>query len=115
MEKKERERFYRSNLERLRGYTAVFAVSDYYAVDLIRFLMAQGIRVPRDISVAGFDDAPICNQIYPALTSVRQDGALRAKTAIEKLMQLRSGEETGTAVVLPVRLILRESTCPPKE
>ena len=115
MEKKERERFYRSNLERLRGYTAVFAVSDYYAVDLIRFLMAQGIRVPRDISVAGFDDAPICNQIYPALTSVRQDGALRAKTAIEKLMQLRSGEETGTAVVLPIRLILRESTCPPKE
>ena len=35
-----------------------------------------GIRVPEDISVAGFDDTPICEMLRPALTTVRQDGAL---------------------------------------
>ena len=34
-----------------------------------------GIRVPEDISVAGFDDTPICEMLRPALTTVRQDGA----------------------------------------
>lgn len=114
MQKKEREKFYMDNLTRLRGYTAIFAVSDYYAVDLMHFLQAQGICVPQDISVVGFDDAPICNQVYPALTSVRQDGALRAKTAIEKLLELKSGAEPGATITLPVHLIVRESTCPLK-
>ena len=40
-----------------------------------------GIRVPEDISVAGFDDTPICEMLRPALTTVRQDGALRAGLA----------------------------------
>lgn len=43
-----------------------------------------GIRVPEDISVAGFDDTPICEMLRPALTTVRQDGALRAGLAVEK-------------------------------
>ena len=111
MQKKDRQPFYLSNLDRIRVYTAVFAVSDYYAADLIHFLMRHGIRVPQDISVAGFDDTPICNQLYPPLTSIRQDGALRAKTAIEKLLQLKSGEESGATITLPVKLIVRESTC----
>lgn len=112
MQKTDRERVYTEHLDQIRGYTAIFAVSDYYAVDLIRFLIAQGIRVPQDISVAGFDDAPICTQVFPTLTSVRQDGALRAKTAMEKLLALKSGAETGATITLPVRLIIRESTAP---
>ena len=112
MQKKDREMFYMAHLTQLRSYTAIFAVSDYYAIDLMHFLQAQGIRVPQEISIVGFDDTPICSQVYPALTSVRQDGALRAKTAIEKLLELRSGEEPGATLTLPVRLIVRESTCP---
>ena len=48
-----------------------------------------GIRVPEDISVAGFDDTPICEMLRPALTTVRQDGALRAGLAVEKLRELK--------------------------
>lgn len=110
MLQKDRARFYQERLELLRAYTAVFAVSDYYAIDLIHFLMEQGIRVPQDISVAGFDDMPICSQFYPTITSVRQDGKLRARTAMEKLMQLKSGEEQGSTLILPVQLVEREST-----
>ena len=112
MQKKTREEFYRENFKRICGYSAVFAVSDYYAIDLMRFLLARGLRVPEDISVAGFDDMPICAQVFPTLTSVRQDGVLRAGTAMEKLAALRAGKETGTTVTLPVQLVVRESTGP---
>ena len=104
-----RLRFYREHLELLRQYSAVFAVSDYYAVDLMQFLQSQGIAVPEQISVAGFDDTPICRQVVPALTSVRQDSALRAKIAVEKLEQLKHSEETETEIRLPVSLVIRGS------
>lgn len=63
-----------------------------------------------ELSVAGFDDTPMCTQIVPTLTSVKQDVALRAKIAIEKLQELREKTETETAVMLPVELIIRDST-----
>lgn len=105
--------FYEARLEALRRYTAIFAVSDYYAVELIRFLREHRVRVPGEISVAGFDDTPVASQLYPTLTSVRQDGALRAKTAMEKLIRLRAQEDPGSVVCLPVTLIERESTAAP--
>ena len=110
MTKKERMEFYGQKFEKLCQYSAVFAVSDYYAIDLMGFLMSRGIRIPQDISVAGFDDTPLCTQVFPALTTVRQDGELRARTAMQKLMELKSDEGAGAVMVLPVTLIEREST-----
>ena len=110
MAPEKRLRFYREHLELLRQYSAVFAVSDYYAVDLMQFLQSQGIAVPDQISVAGFDDTPICRQVVPALTSVRQDSALRARLALEKLEAMKAGEESGSTLRLPVTLIKRDST-----
>lgn len=112
MHKAQRWDFYLHNLEKLRSVTAIFAVSDYYAIDLIRFLSSQGIRVPEDISVAGFDDTPMCQMASPTLTSVRQDVALRAKIAIEKLRQLREQPETEATITLPVSFVERASTRP---
>lgn len=57
--------------------------------------------------VVGFDDAPICTQIVPTLTSVRQDVEKRAQIAMMKLEELRESKETER---LPVMLIHREST-----
>ena len=82
MQKEERRNFYLKHLDKITGYTAVFAVSDYYAIDLIQFLMEHGIAVPEQISVAGFDDTPMCTMVSPAVTSVRQDGAVRARIAL---------------------------------
>lgn len=109
MEKEERHRFYRNNIEKLRQYTAIFAVSDYYAADLIQFLQAEKIAVPDEISVAGFDDSPLCRQIYPQITTIRQEGRLRAETAVEKLMEMRKGAGEGENVALPVSLVERDS------
>lgn len=110
MSKKERWEYYRREIEKFRQVSAVFAVSDYYAMDLIRFLTENGFSVPGDLSVAGFDDIPMCEMISPALTTVRQDGALRAKIAIQKLAELKKGINTETTVCLPVTLIERAST-----
>lgn len=113
MEREERRRFYEEHLDALNPYTAVFAVSDYYAVDLMQFLQSQGIAVPGQVSVAGFDDTPICCQVVPALTSVRQDSPLRARLALEKLAAMKAGEEPGSTLRLPVTLIKRDSTRSP--
>lgn len=110
MHQAQRREFYLRELARLRSVTAVFAVSDHYAMDLIHFLQETGISVPGEISVAGFDDTPLCRLHFPTLTTVRQDGALRAKTAMEHLLALREGTSVETDITLPVTLVEREST-----
>ena len=112
MQRQARRAFYQTHLTQLRQYTAVFAVSDYYAIDLMQFLLEQHISVPGDISIAGFDDTPICSQITPSLTSVRQDIPLRARIAMDALRKLKAGEELSSAIRLPVTLIERSSTRP---
>ena len=74
------------------------------------FLRGKGIAVPEEISVAGFDDTPVCEMVSPALTTVRQDGAARARIAMEKLQTLREGRMVGEEVILPVTLVVRGST-----
>lgn len=110
MHKEERREFYLQNLHKLCSVTAIFAVSDYYAIDLMRFLYEKGISVPKDISIAGFDDIPMCEMICPSLTTVKQDGAMRAEIAIRKLRELKENEEIETSIMLPVTLIERAST-----
>lgn len=105
-----RQKFYKEHLGKLKEYTAIFAVSDFYAAELMQFLMKQGLRVPDDISIAGFDDTPVCRQTVPGLTSVRQDCRLRAEKAVTILQKLGNGEEEGTVITLPVELKIRSST-----
>lgn len=110
MQGAERRRFYQERLPGLRQHSAVFAVSDYYAVDLMGFLQKSGLRVPEDVCVAGFDDGAICRQVTPALTSVRQDGRCRAETAIRLLKRMKREPAYFEDIMMPVRLVRRDST-----
>lgn len=107
-----RQTFYREQMHQLRGFSAIFAVSDEHALELMRLLQEDGASVPGEISIVGFDDVPACRKARPALSSVRQDNALRARTAIDAIDALRSGTSAPADVVLPVQLILRESSGP---
>ncbi len=109
MEQKARIFFYMEHLEKIKKYTAVFAVSDYYAMDLIQFLKSAGISVPEDISVMGFDDVRESERFIPALTTIRQDNRKRAALAVEMLNRLRNGDCGEKNVTLPVTLIERDS------
>ena len=110
MRKTERRQLYLEQIKRFRRVSAVFAVSDYYAIDLMQFLGENGICVPGDLAVAGFDGTPMSELVFPSLTTVRQDSGLRAKTALQKLRQLQEHQETQTTVTLPVTLVERAST-----
>ena len=108
----ERMEFYRQNLPRLfaQKITAVFAVSDHYALEFMRFLQGQGIRIPEDVQIVGFDDTLASRESIPPLTTIHQDAALRAKTAIRCIEAMRDGVPCDTGIVLPVELVEREST-----
>lgn len=109
---KKRILFYEEKFEELldSGIGAVFAVSDYYALEFMRFLQGKGIRIPLDIQMIGFDDNMASRESNPALTTIHQDASLRAKTAIECIEAMRDGENYEFEIVLPVELIKREST-----
>ncbi len=89
---------------------AAFAVSDYYALEFMRFLQGKGMLIPRDMQIIGFDDNLSCKESNPTLTTIHQDALLRAKTAIKCLEAMRDGMECEARIVLPVQLIKREST-----
>ena len=109
---KERMRFYEDKYRKLikNNVTAVFAVSDFYALEFMRFLQGKGIQIPKDIQIIGFDDNMASRESNPALTTIHQEAPLRAKTAIKCLEAMRDGAECETEIVLPVELIKREST-----
>ena len=109
---KERMNFYEDNYQELlkNNVTAVFAVSDFYALEFMRFLQGKGIQIPKDIQMIGFDDTIASRESNPALTTIHQEAHLRAETAIKCLEAMRDGVECETEIVLPVKLIIREST-----
>ena len=112
--KTERERmcFYENNYMQLlkSNVTAVFAVSDFYALEFMKFLQGKNIRIPEDIQIIGFDDNMASRESNPSLTTIHQEANLRAKAAIECLEAMRDGAEYKTEIVLPVDLVKREST-----
>lgn len=109
---KERLDFYEDKFPEMlkHNITAVFAVSDFYALEFMRFLQGKGMQIPKDIQMIGFDDNMASRESSPALTTIHQDASLRAKTAIECLEAMRDGFDCETEIVLPVELIKREST-----
>ncbi|MCR5607478.1 MAG: LacI family transcriptional regulator [Lachnospiraceae bacterium] len=109
MEADEREKLYLSKLDFLKGYTAIFAVSDYYAMELMRFLQRQGVVVPDDISIVGFDGCREASLITPKLTTVAQNNLLRAQTAISLLLKMINNSEITENISIPVKLSIGES------
>lgn len=109
MERVARLRFYEEQLEQFRSCTAIFAVSDVYAIELLYFLQGHGIRVPEDLSVVGFDNISQSALVFPGLTTVGQDVKARAQVALSELARLKENPDGGKEIVLPVQLVIRES------
>jgi DNA-binding LacI/PurR family transcriptional regulator len=90
---------------------AVFAASDNMAAGALRTLKAVGRRVPEDVAVAGFDDHPIARHTHPPLTTVQQPIRQLGREMAKMLIALIDGEQP-SPLILPTRLIVRESTEP---
>ncbi|MER6300996.1 LacI family DNA-binding transcriptional regulator [Kitasatospora sp. NPDC001539] len=85
---------------------AVFAASDQMAAGALRTLRRHGLRVPEDVALIGFDDAPVAARCRPALTTVRQPVEELGSRALELLLR---NPAPGESVVLPTRLVVRAS------
>jgi len=110
MRKNDRMRFYESRLFEVKQFTAVFAVSDFYAVDFMYHLIDHKIKIPEDISVIGFDDTLLASIVTPQLSTVSQDMNYRAKKAVEYLIRMKDDREYSMTEIVPVKLVIRESS-----
>jgi LacI family repressor for deo operon, udp, cdd, tsx, nupC, and nupG len=96
--------------------TAVFCASDQLAMGFIAELSRHNFKVPDNVSVMGFDDIDLAEQFIPQLTSIRQDRMMIGETAAEMLIaRLATSNEENLEhdAVLPVSLVIRESTSSP--
>lgn len=95
--------------------TAIFAANDDMAGGVVKAAHALNVRIPEDVSVVGFDDAPIARQIWPSLTTIQQPIRDMARTATHMLIeQLRAGEPDPHPSMHPARIIVRESVAAAK-
>ncbi|WP_163506303.1 LacI family DNA-binding transcriptional regulator [Fodinicola acaciae] len=96
-------------------FTAVFAANDLTAIGVLAAFADAGLRVPRDVSVVGFDGLQLTSYLTPKLTTVAQPIGDIGRAAATLLLQQISGELTGTprSVILPTHLLVRDSSGPP--
>lgn len=90
--------------------TAVFATGDLMAFGVITGLAAQGVRVPEDVSVIGFDDISLSKMFIPKLTTVKQDITGRGMVAAQCLIDAIDGRhDTQSVIEMPIELIERDT------
>jgi DNA-binding LacI/PurR family transcriptional regulator len=103
--------FAKQLLARKRPFTALFAYNDISAIGAIRALQEQGLRVPHDVSVLGFDDIPGAAFQTPSLTTVQQPlnrmGEVAAQVLLERIQEKR---EYPSEIAIEPALVVREST-----
>ena len=94
------------------GPTAVFASNDQMALGVLRAVAESGRAVPRDVSVAGFDDVADAADYRPPLTTVHQDFDTLGARAVAALVDGIEADAPATFELVPARLVVRESTAP---
>jgi len=90
-------------------FDAIFAASDLLAMESISTLREQGLNVPDDIAVVGYDDITVARYYHPSLTTIRQPVVNGGTALVDALLQLVEGKRPKSQM-LPTELIVRESS-----
>jgi LacI family transcriptional regulator len=98
--------------------TAIFAANDQTAIQTMRTAAELGVRVPDDVSIAGFDNIPESALTRPPLTTVDQSIQALGHAAVRTLLTLIDDPESNDPlhpihITLPTQLVIRSSTAPP--
>lgn len=107
-----RESFYQQILRQVPfpKRTAVFFLSDFFAIEAISYLASRGLRVPEDLGIAGFDDITYAHLTVPKLTTIHQNMKRKAELAVTELLNaIKDPVYMGKEVLLDVMLIARDS------
>lgn len=89
---------------------AVFVYNDLSAVGFEEAILGQGLRIPDDIAIVGFDDIDRGEYAQVPLTTMRQPTALIGMHAVELLVKLMTGKSGGPRKILKPELVIRESS-----
>ena len=90
--------------------TAIFTANDQEAVGCINQLRKIDLRVPEDVSVAGFDDIEYAEHVYPSLTTVRVPMEKLGEIGAEQLINaIETGEKIQNVMILPHEVVIRNS------
>lgn len=94
--------------------TAVFAHNDMLAVGVLDALAEAGLRCPEDVSVIGYNDAPLIDHVTPPLTTVKLPAFEIGRHAAQMALNAIAGEESAQQrVMLPAQMVIRDSVAPP--
>ena len=93
-----------------REFTALFAIADVMAIGAIRALHNNGLRVPKDVSVMGFDGLRLGSFLVPELSTVIQSAQIMAQRSVEILIDRIEHGGTACHEAVPYALHQREST-----
>lgn len=96
------------------NYTAIQAVSDKIAAKTIELLQRNGLIVPQDISVGGYDNWNEVKYVVPHITTIAQPFEKMGYVAAEKLFHMLEDKEGYSQSYLPVKLVIKDSCCPPQ-
>lgn len=91
-------------------FDAVIAAEDIYAVAAIKFAKSQGLSIPNDLIITGFNNSILSTCCEPELTTVDNHIETVCLTAIDTLMKVFSGEDAQNKVVIENDLLIRETT-----
>jgi len=96
------------------GFTALFCCNDLMAYGVYRRATEIKLRIPRDLSIVGFDDLSYSSLLTPALTTIQQSGARMGREAAERLLhELNDPNAPHQSIRFEPTLVARDSTCPP--
>ena len=93
------------------GFSAIFCSSDLTALGAVRAVRKEGLRVPKDVSIVGFDNIPSAMHMSPALTTVRQNTVKAGEVMVDTLLRLVRGDYVESQLIQP-ELIVRDSCGP---
>lgn len=97
--------------------TAIFASSDEIAIGLIEVLRGQGVSIPGEVSIVGFDDVGPLHLFAPPLTAIRQPVRAIGERALSLLLETdwqQRGDFTSEEL-LPIEIVVRDSVAPPSK
>lgn len=89
----------------------IFASNDTSAISAIKYLKSEGVKIPEDIAIVGFNNDPISSVIEPSLTSVNQADVEMGRIATELLLdQIQNNQINNKAMMLKSELVIRNSS-----
>ncbi len=88
---------------------AVVCASDVLAAGVIKWLIKNGLRVPQDVAVTGFDNIEVAELVQPGITTVEQPREIMGREAARLLINKIEGHEVAKKIAFQTRIVVRES------